>query len=1196
MNKSSIKNFAVTARIKLLGAIEQKAYELGITKKGIKEPEVYKDGFRVNDNFFKKYQMKQREKLIQNIKDQGFDQVIEEVAYTWFNRFIAIRFMEVNEYLPTGLRVLSSVDSGKIEPDAVSDVLTIAEDLELDLDVVYRLQDENNSEELFKYIFVKQCNKLGEIMPVIFEQIEDYTELLLPENLLTEGSVIRDLVTFIQEDEWRDQVEIIGWLYQYYISEKKEHVFGDLKKGKKITKENIPPATQLFTPEWIVKYMTENSLGRLWLQSRPDKELQDELEYYLEDIEQGQEVNNQLEKLTNRNLSPQDIKVFDPSMGSGHMLVYAFDLLYKIYSRSGYSEREIPQLILENNLFGLDIDDRAAQLAYFALLMKARSYNRRIFRKNIKMNLYSIKESNGIPHEALDYLVNRDGLEIEKAIKREEVEYIVNVFKDAKEYGSILDIKSIDFDSIENKINLLENEISSDIFEEQYKDILIEKIPSLIEQARLLSQKYDVVITNPPYMGNKGMSPKLTDYLKENYPNSKYDLFSVFIERCMDFTKENKFFSMITMESWMFLSRFEILRKRIMETGSLINMVHMPYEGKGRTSLGINFGTVSFIALKKSIPNFLGGHSCIRYSDIDNEGVPFKFPTINSRYGYSPMERYKAIPGNPFAYWVTSEYERIFKSDLNIGNFGEAREGMATAKNDYFLKFWHEVSFENIGFNYKNRQEAKESQKKWFPYNKGGKFRRWYGNNEYVVNWFNDGDEIRNFKDEKTGRIRSHNYNLDFIFKEGITWSSLTSSVFSCRYSEVGKLSDSKGPTLYITSDERYVNYIFGFLNTQIAQNLLDLTAPGMDYKVGDISELPLIINENLIDKVNSLVSKCIKISKEDWDSFETSWGFSKHPILKYRNDSNKLEEAFNNWDIIAQKRCNDLKDLEKEINLTFYEIYGLKNVVDIEIDENDISIEKANKERDIKSFISYSIGCLFGRYSVDNDGMIVVNRDLDKRKFNSLNVDGENIIPITDDEYFEDDIVSRFIEFIRTTFGIDTLEENLNFIADALTKKSTETARQRIRRYLVKEFYKDHVQIYQKRPIYWLFDSGKNDGFKALIYMHRYDNGTAAKIRTDYLHALQRKYEAEIIRQDLIQEADISSQEKTKAKKQKEKLQKQLLECQQYDQVIAHVAHKKIDIDLDEGVKVNYEKFQNVEVPQGEGKKALNANLLAKI
>ncbi|MED4904265.1 BREX-1 system adenine-specific DNA-methyltransferase PglX [Parageobacillus thermoglucosidasius] len=1186
MNKSAIKNFAVTARRKLIDGVKQKAYELGITEKEIKEPELFEDGFRINQKFFKKYELKQREKLIEKIKEKGYEQVIEEVAYTWFNRFIALRFMEVNDYLPTGIRVLSSIDPEKTEPDIISQALEV--DLDLDYDIVYRLQDENNTADLYKYLLIRQCNELNKILPIMFEEINDYTELLLPDNLLQEGSVIRDLVTMIDEEDWKEQVEIIGWLYQYYISEKKDQVFADLKKNKKITKENIPAATQLFTPKWIVKYMVENSLGRLWLESHPNEELKKQWKYYLEEAEQEPEVQEQLEKLKNKELSPEDIKVLDPCMGSGHILVYAFDVLYSIYQSAGYSERDIPKLILEKNLYGLDIDDRAAQLAYFAVMMKARSYNRRIFREKINLNICSIQESNGIPKEAIDYLVNPTSLEFEKAVQREELEYLINVFQDAKEYGSILNVEPIDFKAIEERIEQIRNGETVDLFEEQYREIILEKLPHLIKQAKIMSQKYDVVVTNPPYMGQSGMNPNLSNFIKKYFPNSKGDLGTVFMEVCITYASSNGYVSMINIPSWMFLTTYETLRKNLIINNSFISLLHL-----GRGIFGADFGTTAFVIKNSKIKNYVGIFKRL----FENQSVVDSLEKKRERFFnetsfYNKQENYLLISGSPITYWAKNIDLKIFTENKKLGDIANPKQGLATADNNRFLRFWFEVAYKKIGFNFKDKNEAKNSKLKWFPYNKGGEFRKWFGNNEYVVNWENDGYEIKNFKDEK-GKLKSRPQNTQYYFKKCITWSKVTIGGFSVRYIPNGFLFDVAGCSIFFDREEE-IYYYLGLLNSKVTKRILSFLSPTVNYEVGHIASIPIIDNKS--NTIEELVSECVSISKHDWDSFETSWDFKKHPLLTYKKEAKTIEQAFNNWRAFAEQQFYKLKENEEELNRIFIEIYGLQDELTPEVDEKDVTIRKADKERDIKSFISYAVGCMFGRYSLDQEGLVFAGGEFDESKYVTFKADPDNVIPITDDEYFEDDIVSRFVEFVRVTFGEETLEENLDFIADALTRKANETSRQRIRRYFLKEFYKDHVQTYQKRPIYWLFDSGKNDGFKALIYMHRYDEGTVAKVRTDYLHLLQRKYEAEIKRLEMIMDSDVSTTEKAKARKKKEKIQKQLLECMQYDQVMAHVANQKISIDLDDGVKVNYAKFQGIKVPQGEGKKPLVMDLLAKI
>jgi hypothetical protein len=1216
MDKTAIKNFAVWARKKLIEDIKQKAYEIGITEKEIKEPQVStSDTMIIGDRTLNKAEMEQRKSLVSRIREKGFNNVIEEVAYTWFNRFIALRFMEVNEYLPTGVRVLSSIEPGKKEPDIIKEALNV--DLDLDRELVYTLQDNNDTETLYRYLLVKQCNALNEILPGLFEEIEDYTEILLPSNLLAEGSVIRQLVDSISEKDFKDQVEIIGWMYQYYISEKKDEVFEGLKKNIKITKVNIPAATQLFTPDWIVKYMVENSLGRLWLEGHPDEELKSKWKYYLEEAEQEPEVQKQLEEIRvkSKNIRPEDIKVLDPAMGSGHILVYAFDVLYDIYKSAGYSERDIPRLILENNLYGLDIDDRAAQLAYFAVMMKARSKSRRIFRENININVCAIQESNGFPKEAIDYLVNSEETEIEKRIHRDDVEYLINVFHDAKEYGSILEVKLIDFDAIERRLEEIRNGGTQNIFEYQYRNIILEKIPALVKQARIMSQKYDLVCTNPPYMGSKGMNGKLSEFLRDNYPDGKSDLFSAFIERGFKYLKINGFNSMVTMQSWMFLSSFEGLRKKIIENYCIRTLLHMD-----NMVMGIAFGTAATVMMNCHV-NYKGRYLYVTIKDLSEKGEPHSFPVINDKLTVSNTDNFKAIPGMPIAYWVTDSIIRIFKKGKRLKTIGDTRQGMATSDNNRFLRHWFEVNILKVGFNCPNSDVAYLSKKKWFPYNKGGSYRKWYGNNEYLVNWEDNGKEILDYATKlyrtPTRTIKS----ISEYFKKCISWSKVSSGSIAFRFYGNGYIFDVAGCSIFF-KDEEMLEYLLGLLNTKITKCILEIISQTINYEAGHIASLPVIFNKSYKNNIDNLVYFNIQISRDDWDSFETSWDFQKHPLLTHKGNCTTIEQAFNNWSSFAERQFNQLKSNEEELNRIFIEIYGLKDELTPEVEDKDVTIRKADRVRDIKSFISYAVGCMFGRYSIDAESLIYAGGDFkDKWKCEdgqwkvrkivkddegkviedtwvdaTFVPDMDNVLPVTDDEYFEDDIVSKFIEFLKVTFSEDTLEENLDYIADTLGRKPTETARQAIRRYFLKDFYKDHVQVYQKKPIYWLFDSGKQDGFKALIYMHRYDEFTVARVRTDYLHKLQKSYEAEIKRLDIIIDSNVSQREKTNARKKKEQILKQMEECLQYDQVIAHVANQRIKIDLDDGVSVNYSKFQDIEVPQGEGRKPLKADLLAKI
>lgn len=1197
MDKSAIKNFATSARNKLIEGVIQKAYEFGISDKEIKNVEYLQDGVRLEINNEYKYltnsEANNREKLIEQIELKGFSQVIEEVAYTWFNRIIAIRFMEVNDYLPTGVRVLSSEETSKTEPDAVTNAHELIEELELNRDIVFKYQDNNDSEGLFKYILIKQCNELGKIMPVMFEKIEDYTELLLPDNLLVEGSVVRDLVSNISEEDFKEQVEIIGWLYQYYISEKKDEVFADLKKNKKITKENIPAATQLFTPDWIVKYMVENSLGRLWLEGHPNEELQSNWKYYLEEAKQEQDVEKELEKIRieSKNLSPEDITVLDPSMGSGHILVYAFDVLYQIYLSAGYSERDIPRLILEKNIYGLDIDDRAGQLAYFALIMKARSYSRRLFRNvdesnPIRINVCAIQESNGLTNEDIEYFANDD-----ESLKK-DIEYLVEVFTDAKEYGSILEVKEVNFERIENRLVEIEKDIA-DLFSKENKNKILKLIPYIVKQGKIICKKYHISITNPPYMSILGMDSKLKSYISKKYKDSKNDLFSVFIERLQKYTIDNMYISMITMQSWMYLKRFESLRDKLIYNSTIINLIQIGYNSFPELNSQVAHAC-SFILQAKQINNYNGIYMNLNNGKVTADKEQVFIERKNKEFYINKFEEFRLLPQCVYAYWASNKIREIYISSTKLNDIAEPRQGMATSDNDRFLRLWYEITSNNLGLNINDKEEAEASKLKWFPYNKGGPYKKWYGNNEYVVNWKNDGYEIKKFREYKNSTLESNMgvAGLPYIFKENITWSKIAQDKFSVRYQPKGYLFDVSGCCIF--SDSVTNKKLLALLNTIVIKRLIDGISPTVNYEVGTIKNLPIY----KLDSYDcSYVDSCIAISKKDWDSFETSWDFKKHPIIEFK--SKTIENSFNNWSQFTEKQFNQLKANEEELNRIFIDIYGLQDELTPEVEDKDITIRKADRERDIKSFISYAVGCMMGRYSLDEEGLAFAGGEFDINKYKTFKADEDAIIPITDAEYFEDDIVSKFVEFVKVVFGQDSLEENLNYIADTecFKRKANESSRDCLRRYFLKGFMEDHLKVYQKRPIYWMFDSGKQNGFKALIYMHRYNESMVAKIRTDYLHTLQRKYESEIDRLDNDMNSEVvSSKEKAAAKKRKETLQKQLVECVAYDQVIAHVANQRIGIDLDDGVKVNYQKFQGVEVPQGDGKKDLKADLLFKV
>ena len=1218
MDKNKIKSFAIWARKNLISAVSEKANRIGIYEDEIRQATLVQGGFKVDgiDEIFP-FAKKDRDALVSQITEKGFEQVMEEVAYTWFNRFMGLRYMEVNEYLPSGVRILSSADKEKKEPDVLTKVSEIIDELELNAEEVYDLLDSGKTddrEKAYRIILVKQCNELGKIIPQMFEKITDYTELLLPDNLLENGSVIRKMVEDIEEDDWKEEVEIIGWMYQYYISEKKDEVFAALKKNVKITKENIPAATQLFTPKWIVKYMVENSLGRLWLEGHPNEDLQKEWKYYLEEADQEPEVEEELKKIREEHakLTPVDIKVLDPCMGSGHILVYAFDVLYEIYKTAGYSEREIPRLILQNNLYGLDIDDRAAQLASFALIMKARQYNRRLFREiereHLELNLCSIQESNVIGKEEIDYFCTlgkgNDNNEVRNAM-----EYLCNIFIDAKEYGSILDVDKINFEVLKDR--LFELECENDLIYGDYRAIILEKLPVIIKQAEIMSSKYEVCITNPPYMGNGGMGVRLVEYVKKNYEIVKSDMSTVFMVKCNNYISNNKIYSMINIPSWMFLGSYEELRKNIIKDNVIEKMLHL-----GRGVFGSDFGTTAFVIRKKALKDYRGNYKRLFSKSGAVEKLEEKekkfFDKVNE---YSTSQTiYNNIPGTPIAYWLNNNWINIFNNGVSLDSILPVKKGMDTGKNEKYLRLWNEVLFNKVGINQENGEEFALNNYKWAPYNKGGEFRKWYGNKSYVVNWENDGLELKN----STANLRSRN----LYFKDSITWSALTISSTSFRLSDYGALFDSAGSSMFPEKD--LIIYVLSLMNTKVINELLSIINPTVNYGAGTVGKLPILLikDKNKLEVINNLTENNIIISKYDWNSFETSWDFKVHPLLALldKEQQYSLSAIYNIWDIECKKNFEQLKYNEEELNRIFIDIYGLKDELTPEVEDKDITIRKADRERDIKSFISYAVGCMFGRYSIDAEGLIYAGGDFsDKWNFEDRLVrniekdedcnivsdtwvnsrfmpDRENIIPITEDEYFEDDIVSRFIEFVKIVYEEGNLEENLDFIADSIGRKSSETSRDTIRRYFVKDFYKDHLKLYQKRPIYWLFESGKNDGFKCLVYMHRYNEQTIAKVRTDYLHMLQRKYEAKIEELQLIVDSDkYIAKERNAAKKKRDRISKQIEECREYDQVVAYLANEKISIDLDDGVKVNYAKFQNVEIINSKDKK-VKMNLLAKI
>lgn len=1170
MNKTALKNFAIWARKKLISDITYSAGLLAVNENGIGEPlPQSRSDLQLFDIGTKDYaevkgeRISQRNSLVSAIRAKAeeldnykvaFEYIVEEVAYTWFNRMIAIRFMEVNGYLP--IRVLSS-ESGKHEPD----IVTTPFDAGLEFTGeesgrIYELRDNNRLEELFRMLFIRECNHLHDILPELFEATNDYSELLLSLSYTDKDGVVFHLVNDISEDDFNiekeGQVEIIGWMYQYYNTEPKDKVFAALKKNVKITKENIPAATQLFTPHWIVRYMVENSLGRLWIEGHPDDDLRQCWEYYLDEAEQEPQVQAQLEEIRAgcREISPEDIRIIDPCMGSGHILVYAFDVLMQIYSAQGYSERDAAKLIVEKNLWGLDIDRRAYQLAYFAVMMKARQYNRRILTSGIKPNLFVIDDNRALTPEIIEYIADGDSK------IAADLRSISNDLTNAREYGSIINVQPVDFSGLIERIGVIAQSDELNLIAMENKRIACEKILPLVNQAQALSQKYDVVCTNPPYMGGSGMNSVLSEYVKRCYSEAKSDLFAALIIKCLEFTKQNGYSSLVTMQSWMFLSSFEEMRTKLLTLNTLTTLMHME-----NMVMGIAFGTAVSVFRKGAVKGYKGTYNQIKLADIEN-AKPKSFPVAGNRFAQVSSDNFSKIPGMPVAYWVSVNTINAFdKPKLESGV--NAVKGLDTCDNDTFVRFWNEVDIHNINFSARSSEDTFEA--KWYPYCKGGGYSKWYGFMDKVVDWKDDGNILRNLRDSN-GKIKSRPQNIRYYFKEGLTWSTITSYKLSLRYMN-HCIFGGGGSAMFMSSN---LYYNLCFVNSKVTEYFLSFMNPTLNFLVGDILGLPIIIDESKKEVVEPLARNNINISKIDWDSFEPSWDFKTHPLLK---PVPLISEAFAQWSDECEKRFTRLKSNEEELNRIFIDIYGLQDELTPEVEEKDVTVRRADLTRDIKSLVSYAVGCMFGRYSLDSEGLAYAGGDWDGSKYKTFIPDPDNCIPVTDEEYFRDDIVVRFVDFIRTVYGADTLEENLTFIADALGTRGN-TSRERIRNYFLNDFIKDHIKMYQKRPIYWMFDSGKQNGFRALVYMHRWNADTTGNVRVEYLHKLQRIYENEIRQSQDVAETG-SGREVSAAQKRIEKLTKQLKETHDFDEKIAHLALSRIDIDLDDGVKVNYEKVQ---------------------
>ena len=1160
MDKNAIKKYAIWARRELIDRVTKRAAVFGVSKDDLGDP----NADSVNGHLLSDAEKRQRQALIRRIEEKGYEQVMEEVAYTWFNRFAALRFMEVNGYLPTHIRVFTD-DEGRFRPQILSEAIHL--DLDgLNKPKVYQLKDSNQEEELFKYLLIVQCNALNGILPGMFQKIEDYTELLLPDYLLREGSVIEQMVTLIPEDDWKDQVQIIGWLYQYYNTEPKDKVFADLKKNIKISKEHIPAATQLFTPDWIVHYMVENSLGRLWLEGHPNNELKSEWKYYLDEAEQEPDVQAQLAEIRKQYaaLKPEEILTIDPCAGSGHILCVLFDVLVRIYEDYGYTAREAAASIVQNNLWGLDIDDRAAQLAYFAVMMKARQYDRRFFTREVQPHVYAIQESNGIHRDHLHYL-GRGMSDIERNNAVNQMNTLLDEFIDAKEYGSILQPGEYDWALLSRFVadTTPEQQVT---FDESGVEATQAQLRLMIAQGQALAQKYHAVVTNPPYMSSGNMGAKLLSKIKKEFDVGKNDTYSAFIIKCRDFAKENGFYAMITMQGWMFTQRFEELRKLLLRD-TLCSMLHVGYNSFPELNSKIAQGA-SFSFRKNCIKRYVSIYYDLtnRVSQSADKKQIFENKMKSNDCIEMINDKFTALPGCQFAYWITPALLNDFSDGIKLGDIAAPRQGLATGDNDTFLRFWHEVAYYKLGFSYKTTEEFQLSNKLYTPYNKGGEYCKWYGNRDLVIKFDTDNYDIL----QNQG---NHLPSKQYYFSECATWSALTTSGFSCRYCENGFVFDTKGSSLFCNNRDELLTYM-GFLNSIVANEIFKMLSPTVDYNAGTVANVPILSRKN--ERVNYIVGDNIEKAKRAADAFETSWDFQRHPLVTPAIDQHYmlLSDCWRDWERACAERFAQLKANEEELNRIFIDIYGLQDELTPDVDDKDVTVRKADLSRDIRSLISYAVGCMVGRYSLDKPGLAFAGGAWDASQYVTYPADKDGILPITDDEYFADDIVTMFVNWLKTVYGADTLEENLRFISDALGGKGS--PREVIRNYFLNDFYKDHLKVYQKRPIYWLFDSGKKNGFKALVYMHRYQPDTIARVRTDYVHEMQSRYRTAIA--DVEQRLnDASTSERVKLTKRLNALQAQADELRQYEEKIHHLADQMIAIDLDDGVKVNYAKFADV-------------------
>lgn len=1227
METSNIKNYAPKARVAFMDAVAKRLNTFGISanKRGelqVVDALVQGSVLQIGDNNFDSKLAPARQRLVERSEQLGYAQLVEQVAYTWFNRLCAIRYMEIHSYLDHGFRVLSHPNGDK-RFEILDHAQDAAEDLGLDRDRIIDLMlagDKN--EELYRELLLGQCHKLHEAMPFLFESLNDETELLLPDNLTRTDSILRGLVDSIPEEDWQ-QVEVIGWLYQFYISDKKDEVIGKVVKS-----EDIPAATQLFTPNWIVKYLVQNSVGRHWLQTYPDSPIKEEMEYYIEPAQQTDEVNEQLKAITPDSIDPESIKVLDPASGSGHILIEAYNVLKAIYEERGYRSRDIPKLILENNLYGLDIDDRAAQLSGFSLMMMARQDDRRIFSRDVQLNVLSLQETGHLDLPKLWQDLNLSGefasgqmqdmfggdldlSSFEADNRYQLLQRNIGRFEQAKTFGSLIEVPATEYDALQE---LYESLCQLAEQGDSIQRAAVSQIIDVVHQALILSIRYDAVVANPPYMGSRGMNSELKQFTKREFPDSKSDLFAIFMERAFTLLSKYGFNAQINMQSWMFLSSYEKLRDSLLENQTLLTMAHLGARAFGQIG-GEVVQTTAWVIQKEHLSQYQP--TFFRLIDGKNEDEKQKaLLDRENEFSAAAQDDFKRIPGSPIAYWLSTNVISIF-SNYKLSDIANTCSGMSTTDNVQFLRFWQEVNFNKIPFNIFSADESYNSVKKWYPYSKGGNYRKWYGNQENVINWQSNGRDIRAcIASDPAKQVGGRIVNEEKYFKKGVSWSDLTSGVLSARMQPVGYLFDSVNPVAF--SDDKDT-FVLCLLNSNFANKLSKIINPTLHFTPGNARNLPLPKRYDELDF--SYCEHIVLISKNDWDAYERSWDFQSFSLLSNASKSTAtLETSYNAWISQNQATIAEMQRLEEENNRLFIDAYGLQDELTPEVPIEQITltvnpayrygIKGTEQERNARfrsdtmtELVSYMIGCTMGRYSLDKEGLVYAhagNEGFDASLYNTFPADSDGIVPIMDDEWYKDDACNRVVEFVKTVWGEENLTENLQFIADslcldAITPRKSETSVETIRRYLSTKFYKDHMQTYKNRPIYWLFISGKEKAFECLVYLHRYNEGTLSRMRTEYVTPLLGKYEAYAQQLDKQKEMAESTQDKKRFEKELKSINKKHSELREFDDKLKHYADMRISIDLDDGVKANYGKFgdllSEVKKITGKNPEIVNAN-----